>query len=136
MSCFHFLLNRDFYAMCLELGILYNGEGELPETAGIPRVFILKADAQGNEKPVSVREAGIRPGSLEFWKQAELGNVFMYPAGKKDPVQLQMEDNNGELRLLKGISSYRAGCREYRPFPSGSSGGSHSTLRCAACISP
>ncbi len=49
-----------------------------------PRVFLLK-----DGKVSTLQENNIKPGSREFWECAMKGQVFGYPLGEKDPVQLQ-----------------------------------------------
>ena len=37
---------------------------------------------------MDLKTAGIERGSIDFWKQVQLGNVFAYPAGDTLPVQM------------------------------------------------
>ena len=61
-------------------GLVLDEDGNVPSTDGVPRVFIMGKDASGQEKMMGLQEAGIKFGSQEFWKQAQLGNTFVYPA--------------------------------------------------------
>ena len=56
------------------------------------------AEKQGRAAPVfllrdgkisTLQENNIKPGSREFWESAMKGQLFAYPLGKQDPVQLQ-----------------------------------------------
>ena len=49
-----------------------------------PRAFLLK-----DGKVSTLQENNIKPGSREFWESAMKGQLFAYPLGEKDPVQLQ-----------------------------------------------
>ena len=71
-------------------GLVLDEEGNVPSTDGVPRVFIMGKDASGQEKMMGLQEAGIKFGSQEFWKQAQLGNTFVYPAGEVYPVQIRL----------------------------------------------
>ena len=98
-------MTRFFGSVCQDLGIPYAGDGVIPETGDIPRVFLLVADEDGNERPVSLQEAGISVESPEFWTQAYMGNVLMYPAGQKDPVQFLPDINDkGKMEYSKPIT--------------------------------
>lgn len=73
------------------------------KTNSVPRLFVLGADENGNAKVFDLSAVDIKAGSDEFWKQVQLGNVFAYPAGENDPVQIQVgaTDSNG---ITLGIS--------------------------------
>ena len=73
-----------------ELGIMMR-DGKPPVRNGVPSMFILKRDQAGNEKPVSLEEAGVEYGDREFWNQAQLGNLFAYPAGSENPSQIKAD---------------------------------------------
>ncbi|MBR3395895.1 MAG: hypothetical protein IKG76_08960, partial [Firmicutes bacterium] len=60
------------------------------KTNSVPRLFVLGADENGNAKVFDLSSVDIQAGSDEFWKQVQLGNVFAYPAGTNDPVQIQV----------------------------------------------
>ncbi|MBR6120205.1 MAG: hypothetical protein IKQ04_07800 [Oscillospiraceae bacterium] len=83
-----------------DLGILI-GEGDaIPSTNGVPRIFVLQADDNGREHPLSLDAAGLAPGSPEFWRQVQLGSVYAFPAGQRAPVQLQLEQNEQDRAVL------------------------------------
>ena len=71
-----------------DLGIYLDEKGKVPESAGIPRIFVMGLDKDGRDRRMSLEEAGVRYGSREFWQQAQQGNVFALPAGEATPVQL------------------------------------------------
>lgn len=72
------------------LGIEPDAQGNLPKRGnGAPSIFVMKKDANGDLKPTSLEDAGIQFGGKDFWYQAQLGNVFAYPAGSADPVQVK-----------------------------------------------
>ncbi len=74
-----------------DLGIDLGRNWEVPKTGAVPRMFIMKQTDDGHDKLMSFDDAGIKPGSREFWEQAVMGNVFVYPAGRREPSQLQMK---------------------------------------------
>ena len=73
-----------------ELGIYLDKDGKVPESVGIPRIFIMGPDREGRDRRMSLEEAGVQYGSREFWQQAQQGNVFALPAGEATPVQLAL----------------------------------------------
>ncbi|MCR5790861.1 MAG: hypothetical protein K6G83_13315, partial [Lachnospiraceae bacterium] len=76
------------------------GEGfNIPKTSTVPRMLVMKRTADNHDKLMSFEEAGIRPGSRDFWEQAAMGNVFVYPAGQKGPSQLQMNIELGSAHI-------------------------------------
>ena len=89
------LLERDFDYFLRDAGIPLGKDRKIPETEGVPRIFVLGLDGDGREKPMTPQEAGIdmSPKSPEFWKQVSMGNVFAYPAGSGSPVQLRAGDD-------------------------------------------
>ena len=89
------LLERDFDYFLRDAGIPLGKDRRIPETEGVPRIFVLGLDGDGREKPMTPQEAGIdmSPKSPEFWKQVSMGNVFAYPAGAGSPVQLRAGDD-------------------------------------------
>lgn len=84
-----------------DLGIWLDEAGKVPESAGIPRIFIMSLDKDGRDKRMSLEEAGIQYGSREFWQQAQQGNVFALPAGEATPVQLTVTrtQNSGSVSI-------------------------------------
>ena len=56
---------------------------------GNSRIQIFGRDREGREGLYSPQELGILPGSKEFVRAAESGNVYVYPVGKAKPVQFQ-----------------------------------------------
>lgn len=76
------------------LGIEPDAQGNLPKRGGAPSIFVMKKDENGVEKPTSLEDAGIKLGDRDFWHQAQLGNVFAYPAGSADPVQIKARFNS------------------------------------------
>ena len=93
------LLERDFNYFLKDAGIALGKDREIPKTAGVPRIFVLAVDEEGNEKPMTPQEAGIdmSPNSPGFWRQVAMGNVFAYPAGSEHPVQLRAGDNKDAI---------------------------------------
>ena len=76
------------------------GEGNSLPAGDPPRIFVTAKDENGKEVLRSPAEAGFPIGSLEFWQQVRLGNVFAYPAGEKAPVQLGAAENRiGKMAL-------------------------------------
>ena len=72
-----------------DLGIILKDNNTPPVTNGVPRIFIMGYDAQNKDRIQTLSDLNIEMNSAEFWKQVQLGNVFAYPAGEKNPVQLQ-----------------------------------------------
>lgn len=70
------------------LGIELSADKKAPVKNGVPSLFILQKDENGMEKQVDLGKAGIEIGSRDFWYQAQLGNLFAYPSGSRDPVQI------------------------------------------------
>ncbi len=65
-------------------------------------------DDSGHTKVRTFLEAGIKPGSPEFWEQVQLGKVFAYLAGKKDPVQIQVDNGSSILRCSQPLTAENA----------------------------
>lgn len=65
--------------------------GKVPESDGFPRIFVMGKDKNNHDRPMSLEEAGVELKSREFWYQAQLGNVFVLPAGMRSPLQFQLE---------------------------------------------
>ena len=80
---------------------------------GNSRIQIFGRDREGREGLYSPQELGILPGSKEFVRAAESGRVYVYPAGKEKPVQLQayMTDpknptkNNGGFAVSRELEA-------------------------------
>ena len=53
------------------------------------RLFVIRRDENGTFRKMSLDEAGIELHSREFWAESQLGGVFAYPSGSKEPVQIQ-----------------------------------------------
>lgn len=87
--------NRDLELMAESLNPLKNlgfvmGEGgKVPEKDGVPRMFMLKPDENGIDRITTLDQAGIKFGTREFWSQVQQGNMYAYPTGSADPVQIQ-----------------------------------------------
>lgn len=100
-------LDRDLGYFLREAGIPLGQDRKVPETGGIPRIFVMGVDAQGVERPMSLEEAGLdlSPGNRKFWEQVNMGNVFAYPAGEDNPVQLQanLGDYQGKFGYSKPV---------------------------------
>ena len=104
-------LNKNAGDFLEEIGIDV-GSGQdwtIPMTPNsyIPRMFIVGRDRNNHDRIQTFQSLGIKPGSPEFWRQVQLGNVFVYPAGKKDPVQLQAdvyEDGTTQFHYSKPIT--------------------------------
>ena len=86
-------LNKSFN-LTEDLGIPVNENGTPEMFTGsaksFPRVFFTTPRANMSDAARSAGEAGIEIGSKEFWRQVQLGNVFVYPVGQKGPSQLQV----------------------------------------------
>ncbi|GEM_PF-4059428 len=80
-----------------QLGIIRNDDKTVSSYSDVPRIFIMKTSEDGlSEEMADPGKLGIGIGSHEFWKQAQLGNVFAFPAGDDKPVQLQVDCRNGK----------------------------------------
>jgi len=85
------------------LGIEVKPGDKAPETAGVPRLFIL--DEENPDRPRTLEEEGAEIGSAKFWEYAQQGKLFGYPAGEKDPVQIQLlGGKSGSLSLSDPLS--------------------------------
>ena len=82
--------NRRKLLDALGIDIGENWSKDIPTTRGVPRMFIMQARDDGSEMPLTFKTAKIVPGSPEFYRQIQLGNVFAFPAGKTEPVQVQI----------------------------------------------
>ena len=81
-------LNDKLY---MELGLQIQNNGRPEELGWVPRIFVMGRDGNGHDKVKTLREADLKVGSKEFWDQVQMGNVFAYPVGSEDPVQLQVK---------------------------------------------
>ena len=86
-------LNKSFNIQ-EELGIPVGTDGYSGYTkaTNVPRVFLTTTNDDMSETLKSPDKMGIKIGSKEFWRQVQLGNVFVYPAGQKGASQLQVSD--------------------------------------------
>ena len=80
-----------------------NGGFPVPTSgSGTPRVFLVQTDRKDmSDKVSSFHDSGLKAcWDAEFWKQVQLGNVFVYPARSTKPCQLQLSrDGEGKLSL-------------------------------------
>lgn len=101
-------LNTTFEEDLLEhLGIPVSDEGTIPKNNGVPRLFAITVNENGEEKINDLSESPL-PKSPEFWRQVQLGNVFAYPAGQADPVQVQINTDSSKrpsLQYSKSVTS-------------------------------
>ena len=92
-----------------ELGIPLDRYGYPRSTknnAKAPRAFVLSPNSYHIDEVNSFADQGLEIGSEEFWRQVQLGNVFVYPAGQKEPSQLQInikKDATPTLSLSKPL---------------------------------
>lgn len=71
-------------------GVSISGLGEkVPMVGGVPQIFLL--DEKDPANPRSLEDEHVEVGSRQFWELMQKGRVFAYPAGKKEPVQLQLK---------------------------------------------
>ena len=88
---------RDPFFMELGMNVTENGlEGQIGD---VPRVFIMGKNKEGHDTVFSPAEKDIKIGDSKFWEQVLLGNVFAYPVGSEDPVQLQLDKSSGRPKL-------------------------------------
>ncbi len=72
-----------------------------------PRAFVLSPNSYHVDEVKSFADQDLEIGSEEFWRQVQLGNVFVYPAGQTQPSQLQInikKDATPTLSLSKPLS--------------------------------
>ena len=74
-----------------------------PEKGIKPRFFMMQKGDDGFDRPVNIDPAQLKPGSPEFWQEIQRGNIFAYPAGKNDPVQLQIKAPYGKSSPTRTI---------------------------------
>lgn len=83
-----------------QLGLQLEADKKVPVSNNYPpRIFIMGTDEKGHDFPRDINGTGIVPGSPEFFEQVQLGNVFVYPAGEANPVQLQITRQKRGLEL-------------------------------------
>ena len=88
------LLNQGFRPL-QNLGFELEEDGKVPVRDGVPRIFIMQPGEDGIDRVKTLDEAGIRTGTREFWNQVQKGNVFAYPTGSENPVQIQADIRPG-----------------------------------------
>ncbi len=76
-----------------DIGVRITGHGDAEKSDNIPRLFILQPSQSdpAQDEAKDLKSAGIPFGSLAFWKEVQKGNVFAYPAGTANPVQLRLD---------------------------------------------
>ena len=79
------------------LGIILDPDKNAPMSDGsIPRMMILRYRVGDNDSRQNLNSTVFRPGTMEFYQQVMMGNIFAYPVGKAKPVQLQIGRVKGE----------------------------------------
>ena len=74
------------------LGVMLDENKQAPvSNFYIPRIFVMSPNEEGRDFPQNINSTKFTPGTKEFYQQVQLGNVFVYPAGQADPVQLQLQ---------------------------------------------
>ena len=72
------------------------------------RLFVMRQDKNGTFRKMSLDEAGIELHSRAFWEESQLGGVFAYPSGSKEPVQIQatrQKEGRPSLTFSKPLSA-------------------------------
>ena len=88
------------------LGIEVGENGNIPRRNNLqPRIFIMQPDENGIDRLTFLSAANINYGTKEFWDQVAMGNIFALPAGEKDPVQLQVDNDANHLQFSKPITT-------------------------------
>ena len=68
------------------------------------RLFVIRKDESGTFRKMSLDKAGLKPGSREFWEASQMGDVFAYPSGSKEPVQIQAtKQKNGRPSITFSV---------------------------------
>ena len=82
-----YLRDGELYATYKELGIEVSngGVGEVPVSNGVPRIFLVK-----DGKVSTLAENNMKLGSEAYYNAMLNGQVFAYPPGEKNPVQMQL----------------------------------------------
>lgn len=88
-----------------------NWNNSIPFTGLTPRIYLMRTDANGEDKTRTLSNAGIAFGSPEFWREVQLGNVYAFPAGSSDPVQMQLSEDKEDIEFSKPIT------KENQPDP-------------------
>ena len=85
-------------------GVRLEENNRAPNSNGyIPRILVMGRNSEGRDFPQSVNDTPYTPGSREFLEQVQLGNVFVYPAGKANPVQLQIETAEKDASFRESV---------------------------------
>ena len=90
------LLNQNFNPL-RNLGFEMGESGRVPERDGVPRIFMMQPDEDGVDRVQTLDQAGIQFGTREFWTQVQKGNVFAFPTGSTEPVQIQANIRPGSM---------------------------------------
>ena len=78
----------------------------------IPRLQYLGKDpADGVERFQNINDTPFTPGSKEFFDQVMMGNIYAYPTGSPNPVQLQVD-----VEAVQG-GGFRTKLTSSDPFP-------------------
>lgn len=96
-------LNRaaDMFA---KLGLRIGENGEAADRKATSKFFIMRQDDDGTLRRMSLEEAGITPKSRAFWQEAQLGNLFVFPAGSLNPSQVQLDFDGVERKPVASFS--------------------------------
>ena len=92
------------------LGFILDPDKNAPMSDGsIPRMMILRYRVGDNDSRQNLNSTVFRPGTMEFYQQVMMGNIFAYPVGKTKPVQLQIKRTGGkpEMRLSDPVEPER-----------------------------
>ena len=114
-------LKRRYETFLFEkLGLALGADGSVPNSGlVIPRMFWIGPDANGENKPRWFSDAKFKPGDPEFFEQIRMGNVFVYPVGEAEPVQLQIDIPKGGIPVLhysKALQPEQMPLREVPPL--------------------
>ena len=91
---------RNFHPL-KSLGIEIGEDGSVPVSDGAPRIFVLQTGEDGIDRMKSLDELGVKYGSRECWQIAQSGNLFAYPAGSSDPVQINARITKGNAPQIR-----------------------------------
>ena len=88
------------------LGFAIGEDGKVPKDANRnSRMYIVKKDSRGNDQFLEYDGEKLSDGtelkmySPEFYDQLQMGNVFAYPLGDDDPVQVQLRFDGGSYNF-------------------------------------
>lgn len=97
-----YLRDGELYATYKELGIEASkgGVGEVPVSNGVPRIFLVK-----DGKVSTLAENNMKLGSEAYYNAMYNGQVFAYPPGEKNPVQMQLRMGEDENISVHGALS-------------------------------